>query len=131
MGSVCLYIICGTRTLACLTQMSEHLLASLMEENSLVLNSLFQAHSQHCHLHGCGTSGVFVSSSAYYVRAFFWNSKRITSTRVGPTKKTHLVLPLSKYFSFQRKSWAGFKPTTCFFQIKVLPAKDFHFIFLT
>lgn len=37
---VCLDITCGIRILACLTQMSDHLLASLMEENSLVLNSL-------------------------------------------------------------------------------------------
>lgn len=64
---------------------------------------LSQASSQHCHLHGCGTSGLFVSSSAYYLRAFFWNSKRITSTRVSPTKK-HWMLPLCKHFSFQRKS---------------------------
>lgn len=67
-----------------------------------------QAGSQHCHLHGCGTSGLLALSSAYYLWAFFWNTKRITLYKrksLNPTKKIGCHFCINMFFSKKIMHW--------------------------
>lgn len=103
--------------------------ASLIWGEFLGAQILSQAHSQHCHLHGCGTCGLFVLSSAYYLWVLFWNSKRVTLHKrklLSPTKKFGCYLCVNTFFSQKVVYW--FQNHNLFLSSKILCAEEFHLI---